>query len=159
SLVFYFQALETPRAGAVVAFASTATLAICTKDQAYALYPLMALAIAFRAWQARRLALLLAGGFAAAAVFGLCHNLLFNWSGFVSHVQFIVGPGSENYRMFPPTLAGRLDLLRLTARLIRVSWGWPLTIVCAAGVVHAVFVRRCLPALVLLAPAISYYVG
>jgi hypothetical protein len=34
-----------------------------------------------------------------------------------------------------------------------------LTIVCAAGVVHAIGVRRCLPALVLLAPVISYYVG
>jgi hypothetical protein len=159
SLVVYFPLLETLRVRDAVAFGTAATLAICTKDQAYALYPLMALAIAVRAWQARRIAPLVAGGAIAALVFALCHNFLFNWDGFVSHVRFIGGPGNENYRVFAPTLAGRFALLRLTGTLIRESWGWPLTIVCAAGLVHAVLVRRCLPALALLAPVISYYFG
>jgi len=159
SLVFFFPLLERLRVRDAAAFGAAATLAICTKDQAYALYPLMALAIAVCAWRARRIAPLVVGGAIAAVIFAVCHNLLFNWDGFVSHVRFIAGPGNENYRVFAPTLAGRLELLRLTGMLIKDSWGWPLTIVCAAGVAHALAVRRCTPALVLLAPAISYYFG
>jgi hypothetical protein len=159
SLVFYFRLLEAMRASDAVAFATAATLSICTKDQAYALYPLMAVAIAVRAWRTRRFAPLLVGALSGAVVFALCHNLFLNWSGFVAHVQFIVGPGSDNYRVFAPTTGGRLDLLRLTARLIQESWGWPMTIVCAAGVVYALFVRRCAAGLALLAPVVSYYVA
>jgi hypothetical protein len=159
SLVFFFPLLERLHVRDAVGFGAAATLAICTKDQAYALYPLMVLAIGVCAWRARRIAPLIVGGTIAVVIFAVCHNLLFNWDGFVSHVRFIAGPGNENYRVFAPTLAGRLDLLRLTGKLIKDSWGWPLTIVCAAGMVHAVAVRRCRPALVLLAPAISYYVG
>jgi len=157
SLVFYFRVLERIQVRDAVAFAAFATLAVCTKDQAYALYPLMMVAIAFRAWETRRLAPILAGVATAVVIFASCHNLVFNWSGFVEHVRFIVGPGSENYRVFTPTLAGRLELLRLTASLIKDSWGWPLTLICVAGVVHPLFVRRCLPAWLLVAPAISYY--
>ena len=159
SLVFYFRLLETMRTREAVAFAVFATLAVCTKDQAYALYPLMGVAIVVGAWRARRVVPMLAGVAAAVIVFALSHNLAFNWTGFVEHVRYIAGPGSENYRVFAPTLAGRLGLLSLTATLIKYSWGWPITIICAAGVVHAVFVRRCLPALALLAPVISYYVA
>jgi hypothetical protein len=159
SLVFFFPLLERLRVRDAVWFGAAAALAICTKDQAYALYPLMLLAIAVCAWRASRIAPLVVGGTIAAAMFAVCHNLLFNWDGFVSHVRFIAGPGNENYRVFAPTLGGRLELLRLTSTLIKDSWGWPLTIVCAAGVVHAVAVRRCRPALILLAPAISYYIG
>jgi Dolichyl-phosphate-mannose-protein mannosyltransferase len=159
SLVFYFRFLESPGVREAMAFATFATLAICTKDQAYALYPLMAVAIAFRAWQARCFRALAAGVGTAAVVFAACHNLLFNWDGFVEHVRFIIGPGSENYQVFPPTLAGRFDLARLTAALIKDSWGWPVTIVCAAGVAHALLIRRCLPALALAAPVVSYYFG
>ena len=157
SLVFYFRLLETVRVQDAVAFAAAATLAICTKDQAYALYPLMALAIAVRAWQARRVAPVVAGLAVAGVTFALCHNFVFNWRGFVSHVQFIVGPGNENYRVFEPTFSGRLGLLRLTLRLIKESWGWPITMVCAAGVVYALVVRRCAAGFALLAPVISYY--
>ncbi len=159
SLVFYFRLLETAGIRDAVAFATFATLAVCTKDQAYALYPLMALAIAVGAWQARRFAPIAAGVATAVLIFAICHNFLFNWSGFVEHVRYIVGPGSENYQVFPPTMAGRLELLRLTGALIKNSWGWPLTIVCTSGVLYAVFVRRCLPALALLAPLVSYYAG
>ena len=157
SLVFYLRVLETVQVRDAVAFAASATLAVCTKDQAYALYPLVMVAIGFRAWETRRLAPVLAGVATAVVIFALCHNLVFNWAGFVEHVRYIAGPGSENYRAFTPTLAGRLGLLRLTASLIKDSWGWPVTLVCVAGAVHALFVRRCLPAWMLLAPAISYY--
>lgn len=159
SLVFYFRLLETPAVRTAVGFAAFATFAICTKDQAYALYPLMALSIAFRAWRLRRMAPLAAGAAAACVIFAACHNLLFNWNGFVEHVRYIAGPGSENYRVFPATFSGRLALARLTAVLIKDSWGWPITIACAAGLVLALAVKRCAAGFALIAPAVSYYVG
>jgi 4-amino-4-deoxy-L-arabinose transferase-like glycosyltransferase len=98
SFVFYVRLLDAPRTRDAVAFAVCATFAVCTKDQAYALYPLMALAIAVRVWRARRAAGLpswrllfdpriLAGVATAVVVFAACHNLLFNWSGFREHVR------------------------------------------------------------------------
>jgi len=158
SLVCYFRLLETVKTRDAVMFAVTGMLAICTKDQAFALYPLMALAIGIRAWKARTIAPLLAGVAAALVVFALCHNLLFNWSGFLSHVQYVVGPGSQNYRAFEPTFGGRTALLGLTSRLIKESWGWPLTIVCLAGLAYALLVRRCAAGFALAAPLVSYYV-
>jgi hypothetical protein len=169
SLVFYLRMLEAPRPRDAASFAACATLAVCTKDQAYALYPLMGLAIAVRVWQARRQAGLspwlvlfdtsiVTGVTTAVMVFVACHNLFFNWSGFVEHVRYITGPGNENYRMFSSTIGGRVDLLRLTAGLIRNSWGWPMTVVCACGV--AIAASRPAwraPAMLLVAPAFSYY--
>jgi hypothetical protein len=159
SLVFYFRLLEAMRVGDAVVFAAMATLAICTKDQAYALYPLMAVAIAIRAWRTRRLEPLMAGVSSAVVIFVVCHNLFFNWSGFLSHIRFITGPGNENYRVFAPSFSGRVDLLRLTLRLVKDSWGWPITVVCAAGVIYALFVRRCAAGFALIAPLVSYYLA
>src|SRR5262249_62352212 len=69
------------------------------------------------------------------------------------------GRGTLSCRVREPTLAGRLAARRLTASLLKDSWGWPLTIVCVSGVLFALCVRRCLPALALLLPVISYYAG
>ena len=50
----------------------------------------------------------------------------------MDHVRFITGPGSAGYRVYEPTIAGHLDLLRETLRLIEISMGWPLFIAGAA---------------------------
>ena len=76
-------------------YAVAATLSICTKDQAYALYLLPSLHIAFAAWRSgagasrilavwRRLA---GPTLAAVAVFAVVHNFAFNFDGFVNHVR------------------------------------------------------------------------
>ena len=96
SMLFYVRLLDSLRLRDFVLFAVFATLAVCTKDQAYALYTLTPIVLLARlAWAKRdagvlravwRAALdrrLIASAVTAAAVFALCHNLLFNRDGFI----------------------------------------------------------------------------
>ena len=173
SMVFYLQLLETGRLRDYVLFAAAATLSVCTKDQAYGLYLLLPLVIVEQIWRTNRAAgvpgalwraaidrRLIAGAVTSAALFALCQNLLFNAGGFMEHVRFIIGPGSTAYRVFEPTLAGHLELLRETARLIEISMGWPLFLVGVTGLGMALAAsnaRRM--AIWLIAPTASYYLG
>ncbi len=173
SLLCFLRMLDRTQARDYVLFAAFATAAVCTKDQAYGLYLLVPVAVVVRAWVENRraqrpLALLRAvfnGPNAAATasavvLFTLINNIQFNPGGFADHVRFITGHGSEDYRMFAPTLAGHLALAGLTARLIQVSFGWPSLVVCVAGVGIAVAGRsRRRVALWLAVPAIGYYFG
>lgn len=173
SMVFYLRLLEGLRLRDFLWFAATATLAVCTKDQAYGLYLLMPLPIVYRIWRVNRQAAvgrpllralvdrrLWAAAGCAAVLFALSHNLVFNLEGFRAHVSYIVGPGSEDYQIFDDTLAGHVALLRLTAWLIQQSFGWPFTAAALAGVAMASAARRWRPATVwLLVPAVSYYLA
>ena len=129
SMVFYLRLLETGRTRDYVAFAAAATLSVCTKDQAYGLYLLAPFVIVERIWRengapacrrVRGARSPIAGSSTAALdVRGAVRagqNLLFNAGGFMDHVRFITGPGSADYRVYEPTLAGHLALLRLTVR-------------------------------------------
>jgi 4-amino-4-deoxy-L-arabinose transferase-like glycosyltransferase len=173
SLVFYLRVLERLRRRDFIGLAVFAALAVCTKDQAYGLYLLMPLAIVHRLWRANREAgarrplaralidprLAWAAG-TAIVLFVLGHNLLFNVGGFVAHVRYITGGGSETYRDFEPTAAGRIALLRLTVDLVRMAWGWPMFLVCVAGIVLALRTppqRRVAAWLAL--PVVGYYAG
>jgi hypothetical protein len=167
SLVCYLRAIDRRAVRDFALVGLFGALSIATKDQAYGLYFGMAIVLLVvvareRAGAARWKAIvdrrLLIGAGVAAATFVLAHNLAFNWSGFVEHVRFITGPGNENYRAFPPTTEGRLALAYLTARLIKITWGWPITIFAIAGLVVALRRReRWWITLALLAPAASYY--
>jgi hypothetical protein len=173
SMVFYLRALDGLRLGDVVAFAVCGMLAICTKDQAYGLYLLAPFAIVQRMWRVNREAGLphpavraifdprLAWAAAAAiGVFLIGHNLVFNLGGFRDHVRLIVGPASDTYRDFEPTVAGRLALLWLTVKIIRAAWGWPMFGASAAGIVLALLTPRHRRTAIWLAlPAVSYYTG
>jgi 4-amino-4-deoxy-L-arabinose transferase-like glycosyltransferase len=171
SMVCYVRSLDALRMKDFVLFALAATLSVCSKDQAYGLYVLMPLPIVLQLWRANRAAdaarpfvralidgRLWAAAATAVVAFALCHNLLFNWRGFITHVNFIVGPGSADYRVFDPTLDGHVQLLRLTLWLIQQSLGWPLTVAAALGVVRAATQQkhRAITAWLLL-PAVSYY--
>ena len=171
SLVFYLRLLQGLALRDFAGFAACATLAICTKDQAYGLYLLTPLAVVHRLWRANReagIARPLAralfdrriGWAVATAVvlFAAGHNLMFNARGFADHVRFILGPASESYRDFEPTLAGRLALLRFTADITRAAWGWPMVLISGAGLVLALLTPAYRRVAVWLAlPAISYY--
>jgi hypothetical protein len=103
---------------------------------------------------------LLAATIAGLVTFALFHNVIFNAAGFVTHVTTITGHASRGYRAFEPSPAGRLALLAMTLRLVPLSWGWPMTIVCAAGVVVALLTpARRRVAVWLLVPVASYYLG
>jgi hypothetical protein len=171
SLVFYLRALERLALRDFIGLAVCATLAICTKDQAYGLFLLMPCAIVERLWRAQRdagrgspligalfdLRVVRAAG-VAIVLFVVTHNLVFNSTGFRDHVQLITGPASETYRDFEPTLAGRVALLRLSASIVRQAWGWPMCLVSVAGLILAFGLsahRRVATWLVL--PIVSYY--
>ncbi len=149
SLVFFVRLLDRFSTGDAALFGASAVFAICTKDQAYALYLLAPVAIVYHLWRCHRTfhvshpfwraALdrrLIIGAAIACALFVAIHNILFNAHGFWSHVRDITGPGSQPYRMFDSTFDGRLGLFRLALDLDRRSWGWPLWLIslCGAGV-------------------------
>ncbi len=164
SLLFLSRILSSDRLIDWLGFSVTATLAVCTKDQAYALYllawPLLALLMARRRGQSatvalmeRRLWLPIVVG---ALGFALLHNLAFNAAGFRSHVDAILEAG-EGYRTFAPTLGGQLELAASTLRIFAWSLGAPAALLCAAGLGLAL-VRGDTRLLALLLPVVSYYV-
>jgi hypothetical protein len=135
SMVCYLRLLDGLALRDFIGLAACATLAICTKDQAYGLYLLMPLAIVHRMWQANREAgerhplwralfdrRLRWAAIVALVLFACVHNVAFNARGFWEHVRFITG-ASETYRDFEPSLVGRIGLFRLTVDIIRMAWG------------------------------------
>jgi hypothetical protein len=172
SLVFYVRWLQTFAFRDLAAFALTATLAVCTKDQAYGLYLSMPFVMIAMLWQRNRTmgssrpllravfdARLWTAAAAAAVLFFVVHNVAFNPTGFMAHIRDIT-TSRLGYRMVESTVAGRLELLRLTLDLSVRSWGWPLWIVSLAGVIVAlreVESRRIAACLALV--VVSYYVG
>lgn len=170
ALLFYLRALDTLRLGDIVAFAACGMVSILTKDPAYGLYVLSPVAIAYRIWQVNRAAgvsfpvwralfdrRLMIAAVTAAAIFVVGTNMVFNWSGFMDHIRFVTGGGSQNYRGFEPTLGGRAALFALTVDLIRVAWGWPLFLISMAGLAVALFSPSLrTPAIRLAVPLVSY---
>ena len=173
SMVFYLRALDGLKLGDILGFAACGMLAICTKDQAYGLYLLTPFAIVQRIWRVNREAgashpvlraivdrRLQWGTAVAIGMFVVVHNLVFNLHGFVEHVRYITGGGSETYRDFEPTVAGRTALLWLSVKIIRIAWGWPMFVVSTAGIVVALMTpRHRRIALWLALPVVSYYAG
>jgi hypothetical protein len=173
SMVCYLRLLETGRLRDYLLFAAAGMLSICTKDQAYGLYLLTPLVIVERLWREHRGAgepnpwrraltdrRLILTAVASIAFFLTFDNAIVNFRGFVDHVRFITGPGSTGYRVYEPTLAGHLALLRTSLRLTEVSMGWPLFVVGVAGAVLALATpRQRRIAIWLLIPAVSYYVS
>jgi hypothetical protein len=172
SLVFYVRMLETSRVADYARFAASATLAICTKDQAYALYLAVPFVVVYERWRANRLAgrshpfwravvdrRLIVAAVTAAGIFTTVYNFPFNLSGFLSHVRSITDAAAV-YRVFDKNFAGQLALFRLTVRLVTVSMGWPLFAAGIAGIVVAMRrarLRRAAAWLLVVIP--SYYLG
>ena len=173
SLWFYLRVLDDLRLRDFIGFAACATIAICTKDQAYGLYLATPIVILHRMWRVNRTAgeprpltqalldtRLATAGLVGIGLFVIVHNLVFNMSGFESHVRYITGAGSETYRDFEPTVAGRIALFRLSADLVRVAWGWPMCLVSVGGLGLALVTpRHRRLALWLALPIVSYYLG
>lgn len=178
SLRFLLRAAERPRRRELVGFAVTAVLSVATKDQAYGLYALAPPLLALAYVRARRGASafsrgdLLATALAAVVTFVLAFNLICDWPGFVAHARLITGPASEDFQLFPNTLAGQAALARQTAVNLSFVLGLPALAVCLLGV-GSVIARRLTggPAplslergrpndrllALLLIPALSYY--
>lgn len=170
ALRLYVRALDAGSVRLYVAFAAAGTLAIVTKDQAYGLFALPALHLAYA--RARRLGGPLAGLPALARdraillaivtgvlLFAAAHNLPFNWTGFRDHVDTITGGASEDYRMVDgASPAGHAWLLVRTVEQVAWAHTWPGALLAGIGIILAVRSpagrRRLLPFLL---PAVSYY--
>jgi Dolichyl-phosphate-mannose-protein mannosyltransferase len=153
-----------------VLFALFGMLSICTKDQAYGLFlfsPLIILWTRFTevtrtsSQQLRWMGIffdrrLLIAAVVAVGTFVLAHNLLFNFSGFLKHVRWLTGPGSQPWVSYAPTLTGRLQLLWATGAVLAQGFTLPLFGLCIVGAVYCAlkFPRYSLPLLFL---AASYY--
>ncbi len=132
SFWFYARIVLRGRASNFYGYAAAATLSICTKDQAYALYLLPSLHILLVAWRSgaggSRVAAVwtrLAGPVSAAVVlFALVQNFAFNFDGFVNHVRILIGPQSGNFRMFESDPAGQLHLFLDVFPQFRWMFGW-----------------------------------
>lgn len=150
SLLAYLRALRLGRTQDYVSFAVLAVLAVCTKDQAYALYVLPALHLA--AVRARHHGGVIAGlprlvkdgplvvsFLTAGLLFALIQNLAFNWSGFIGHVGLITGGGSRSFRMVDSaSVSGQAWLLGRAIRQIVWSMSLPGALLAAIGIVLAI---------------------
>jgi hypothetical protein len=164
SLFFFVRLLDEGRRRDYVLFGVAAALSVCTKDQAYGLYILTPLIILWndaRRSRVRRAAASYAWALSAAAgAFAVGNNLLFDWSGFVSHVRLITGQASRDFATVPATAAGQLRLLGQAAKQVRFCLGWPLLLLCLAGLVVVLFDRSAPFALkVLPLLGLSYHVA
>ena len=169
SILLYLRCLRAPTPALYGAFAAAGMVAICVKDQAYALYAFPAAHLIWLRWRAAtgpagtrlaglfRDAALVRAALVSVAIFVAGHNLLFNLSGFRAHLALITGDGSRAFRAYAPTLAGQALLLRDS--LAQVPWmlGWPCALLDVAGLVAAWRERRD-ATVALLLPVVSYYV-
>jgi hypothetical protein len=164
SLMFYVRLLNTLRLRDFVGFAVAATLAISTKDQAYALYVLTPIPILFRLfeerapvsrWRALVDSRVLVAISAAVATFIVVNNLLFNWSGYIAHVRTTT-EWSQYAPMFDASILGRVSLTWLAARQVAESLGWA-SAAAAAGGLFLASRQHLQAALCLLVPVVSYW--
>ncbi len=155
SLFYFLRLQKTRRRRFYLLFALTGALAVGAKDQAYGLYVLPVLYILYRDWKWRKketpgLTLFrfitdptyLYAAAVGLASLALIFNLAFNFQGFLLHLKTITGPLSKDAQLFPHTPGGHLRLLGRAVDQIRFSLGWPLFVVCAAGLGQALASKK-----------------
>jgi hypothetical protein len=146
SLIFYLRLLRTLRLRYFVMFAVTATLAVCTKDQAYALYVLTPIPVLIALWNERERPggrwrnvfdwRIMAAVGAAVVTFTIGNNLIVNFAGFLDHVNTVL-VWSRYAPMFDGSIAGRAALTWFAGEQLKDSLGWPSTIAALWGIVLA----------------------
>lgn len=169
SLVFYVRILKRHLVTDYLLFALAAVCAICTKDQAYGLYVLAPVPIVVSAYFHQKAhnpavkfhrallnrKILLSLG-AAGLLFVLIHNVSFNSSGFLQHIEEITNLGG--YQIYPNTVAGHVQMLCQAAKHLQFLFGWPMFIVCLIGFTIALIRKKRNRLLfALLVPGISFY--
>jgi Dolichyl-phosphate-mannose-protein mannosyltransferase len=172
SMVCFLRAAESHEARAYFGLTIAAACAIGTKDQAYALYPLLPIPLWIgylqrsRAapepdpwWRVLRRWPMIPAAVTGVVALAMINNLAFNWAGAVERFHLLVGPASQPYREFPGTVAGQMRMLVLGARHLRWAFGWPGLAALVAGLVAALTDRsRRALAVALLVPAASYWI-
>ena len=156
SMVFYVKILERNRNDSqpgdirdYIGLAVTAAIAVCTKDQAAGMYLTIPPLLVFSELLANRgrgesLALLrtvlsrqnLMAAAVAGLLFVLLQNWIFNWSGFLKHLDIIMGDESRaRYYMFENNFDGHMGLFAQMLRSYAFCLGLPALFLCLVGVV------------------------
>ncbi len=173
SVFFLLRALDRHRLRDYLGLAAAATLAICTKDQAFAFYVLVPLLLwldlyrhsqrdpaddqpRWRTLLDRRLVL---SALLAVVLFVLVQNFLFNFEGFRRHLWLVTHRSPSLFKVYEPTLRGYGALMLQSLRHLAFALGLPLALAAAWGVATAVrYPRQYSRLLVLLGLGLSYYV-
>jgi len=161
------EGLTTKRAVWLGVFAAAA---IATKDQNYAIFLALGIAIVvlhlrdeFRrgAVRTRALRAPLAGLATAVAVYLAASGLILHPHAFLDHVEFILfhpgGTSGQSYYSTPATIAGYLQLIGTYADLLAHSLGLPMTLAAVAGLVVAA--RRSPRTLLFALPLLAVLLG
>lgn len=160
ALLMFVRLLQAPAPRWYGLLGVFAALAIATKDQAYALFTFIppALVLFFlrghlensarQFWQRAGL-----GFLCATAVYLLASNLVFNLEGWLAHVRYITGPGSDRYQAYERTLSGYLGLGAHGLIRLIPALNAPVFLCCLSGVL---FARQRKEAGGLLVPFTSY---
>jgi hypothetical protein len=121
-----------------------AALAVCTKDQAYALF-LLSVPLAVGAWLlldpasrrlARSVAMNLAAGAAVAAVLVLVlDGALFNPVGFAARVRFLLGSASQDHATYAASVVGYAHVARDVVLAFGRSFPWTVAPLVVIGLV------------------------
>ena len=148
SILFYLRILREPTLRNIVFFSAAGALAICTKDQAYGLYAGAPFVVVYAIARARQQAgdshpfaralvdrRIIAAAATGIVVFAACYNILFNYSGFMSHLHYILTDGRivRDFGLFDLRLLERWRVLVLTATLDKRSLGWPMLAISSVG--------------------------
>lgn len=149
SMLFLTRAIRGNKQTDYILFAVFATLAICTKDQAYGLYVLIVPVVLFSSykiareqssgalesgiWVAKSLFL---PAIISGALFIIIYLIPFNIDGFEAHFKLIVGPASENYRIYENSLSGHFKMMVQSIKQVSFAMGWWLAAVCFLGVIR-----------------------
>jgi hypothetical protein len=137
-------------------------LAMGVKDQAYGLFALVPFALAVFCLQDQKQGgpreLLKHGlhglaGFCVAYV--VASNMPWNWTGWLEHISYIMGPSASRYQTYPNTLAGHFALALHTLAHLANALNIPVFLSCLAGVAYTLKNRQAF--LALLVPSVSYY--
>ncbi|MGH9336946.1 MAG: ArnT family glycosyltransferase, partial [Vicinamibacteria bacterium] len=164
SLFFFLRVVRREELRDYLGFTLSAVLAMVTKDQAYAFYVLPLAALLLKrtreegsllgALTERRLLFSMVLG---VATFLALHNVIFNYRGFVHHVEEILW-ARGHYSHFEASAGQQLGMLRQTLVHLGFTLGWPLFAASALGLVLAFRERKTRTApLWLVLFGLSYY--
>lgn len=171
SMFFFLRMVKEHRLRDYLLFTAAAVAAICTKDQAFAFYVLPLSFLVVRRWReqenmgggsaAARVLLdrrMVLSGITAVLLFFAFHNVIFNYRGFVHHLEGIFW-ARGHYSQFGGTLADHVKMTWDSARHVKFSMGWPLAVGSLLGVLGALkhWRKQPLPLWILAAGA-SYYI-
>lgn len=172
SLLFFVRVWKSGKLRDFLLSSAAAVAAVTTKDQAYALYPVLMAACLFRigrdydqlpgvmarvraTFSDRRL---WGSVLVALAVFGAVYALAGGADDFVDHVKWIVGDNTMQYREFERSVAGFAQLSWSAFRHSAFVTGWPLFLVAVLGAVLAALHRQS-TLLVLASVPLGYLLG